>query len=76
MKIGFIVGAGVGYVLGARDGHGRYEQLKSKATELWNDDEVRAKVRSASSSVQDAAKDAARRMPPTQSTASTGAATP
>jgi hypothetical protein len=65
-KLGFIAGAGIGYVLGARDGRGRYEQLKSKVTEVWNDEDVRNKVRSASGSVQEVAKDAARRMPPHQ----------
>jgi hypothetical protein len=74
-KIGFIAGAGIGYVLGARDGRGRYEQLKSKASELWNDEDVRNKVRSAGGSVQDVAKDAARRMPPHQPDAEKDAAT-
>ena len=36
-----LVGLGVGYLLGARAGRERYEQIKTKANELWEDPRVR-----------------------------------
>lgn len=36
-----LVGLGVGYLLGARAGRERYEQIRAKATELWEDPRVR-----------------------------------
>lgn len=51
-KIIFAAGAAVGYVLGARDGRGRYEQIKSQADSLWNDPRVQDKVSSAQQSVK------------------------
>ncbi|MHB1171597.1 MAG: hypothetical protein ACYCZY_03705 [Lacisediminihabitans sp.] len=44
LKILFLVGLGVGYVLGARAGRARYEQLKAKATEAWEDPRARKVV--------------------------------
>lgn len=35
-KLIFIVGLGIGYVLGARAGRQRYEQIASAAEKLWN----------------------------------------
>lgn len=35
-KILFVVGLGVGYVLGTRAGRERYEQIKRAATGVWN----------------------------------------
>jgi len=35
-KILFVVGLGVGYVLGTRAGRERYEQMKSAAERVWN----------------------------------------
>lgn len=35
-KIAFVLGAGLGYVLGSRAGRARYEQIKSGANALWN----------------------------------------
>lgn len=35
-KLLFVAGAAVGYVLGARAGRQRYEQIKSAAESLWN----------------------------------------
>lgn len=43
-KISFLVGAGVGYVLGARAGHQRYEQIKSSAQGVWNRPKVQETV--------------------------------
>ena len=44
VKLLFIVGLGVGYILGARAGRPRYEQLKAKATEAWGDPRVQKVV--------------------------------
>lgn len=38
------LGVGVGYVLGAAAGRERFEQIKSQATRIVNDPEVRQKV--------------------------------
>ncbi|WP_430646949.1 YtxH domain-containing protein [Agromyces sp. GXS1127] len=35
-KILFVVGLGVGYVLGARAGRERYEQIRRAAEDVWN----------------------------------------
>ncbi|MGO1594811.1 MAG: hypothetical protein ACTHW1_11060, partial [Ancrocorticia sp.] len=46
-----IVGGSIGYVLGARAGRGRYEQIAKLASKIWNSNPV--------SSAKDKAKDAA-----------------
>ncbi len=43
-KISFLLGAAVGYVLGARAGQQRYEQIKSGATQLWQSKPVQQQV--------------------------------
>jgi hypothetical protein len=64
-----LVGAGIGYVLGAKAGRERFEQIKSQFQRLVNDPEVRQKVADlpttvkenlpkAQSAVSDAAKSA------------------
>ncbi len=50
-KLSFIAGVGVGYVLGARAGRHRYEQIKSGAQGVWNN----PKVQDAVSHAQDVA---------------------
>jgi hypothetical protein len=52
-KLIFVVGAAVGYVVGTRRGRRGYEQLKSQATDLWNNPKVKQTV----SDVQQFAKD-------------------
>ena len=54
-KGSFLLGVGVGYVLGTRAGRERYEQIKERATSVWNNPQVRQKV----SSVEQTAKSAA-----------------
>lgn len=52
-KLIFVIGAAVGYVVGTRRGRRGYEQLKSQATELWNNPKVKQTV----SDVQQFAKE-------------------
>ena len=54
-RLMFIAGAAIGYVLGARDGRGRYEQIKSQADSLWHDPRVQEKVNTASATVKEKA---------------------
>jgi hypothetical protein len=46
-KLSFLVGLGVGYVLGARSGRERYEQIAAKAQEIWQDPRVQEKANQA-----------------------------
>lgn len=62
----FVVGVGVGYVLGAKAGRQRYEQIASSAGKLWNSKavakpraEVQQFVDTQTPKVVDAATDAA-----------------
>lgn len=34
-KVGFVLGAALGYILGTRAGRARYEQIKRGATAVW-----------------------------------------
>ncbi|MDF1605762.1 hypothetical protein [Nocardioides sp. YIM 152315] len=43
-KLSFLVGMGVGYVLGARAGRGRYDQIAEKAQAAWRDPRVQERV--------------------------------
>jgi hypothetical protein len=43
-RIMFVAGAAVGYVLGARAGRRRYEQIKAAGDRLWNDKNVQQGV--------------------------------
>lgn len=51
-RTSFLAGVAVGYVLGSRAGHGRYEQIKDQANQLWSSKTVQRGV--------DQAKDTAR----------------
>ena len=51
-KLSFVVGAGVGYVLGARAGRKRYEQIKGQATRLWRSEPVQDRVGTATDAVK------------------------
>lgn len=51
-RIGFLTGVAVGYVLGARAGRSRYEQIKKQADTLWNDPRVQEKVGTATETVK------------------------
>ncbi len=54
-KILIVTGLAVGYVLGARAGRERYEQIKRAAARFWNDPRVQEQV----DRVEDFAKDKA-----------------
>lgn len=54
-KLLLVVGMAVGYVLGARAGRERYEDIKRAAGRVWNDPKVQRQVRNA----EDFAKDKA-----------------
>lgn len=56
-KLVFVVGAAVGYVLGARAGRKRYEQIKSGADKVWNSPTVQKRVEQVQSFVDDHAPD-------------------
>jgi hypothetical protein len=58
-KAALLVGLGVGYVLGTRDGRERYEQIKAQATKAWNDPRVQDKAGKAQTKAQEAVKQAA-----------------
>lgn len=43
-KLSFLAGAAVGYVLGARAGVQRYEQIKALSNKVWSSDPVQHQV--------------------------------
>jgi hypothetical protein len=55
----FVTGAAVGYVLGARAGRRRYEQIKAAADRVWNDRNVQKSVNDVVGTVQGFVKDKA-----------------
>ena len=54
-KAALVVGMAAGYVLGTRDGRGRYEQIKTQADRLWNDPKVQKNVAQAQDVVKEKA---------------------
>ena len=58
-RILFAAGAAVGYVLGARAGRRRYEQIKAAADRVWNDRNVQKGVGQAVDTVQGFVKEKA-----------------
>ena len=56
-KLALVVGIGVGYVLGTRAGRERFEELRGKAKELWQSDDVQHAVHSAQEKVTAVAKE-------------------
>jgi hypothetical protein len=51
----FILGLVVGYVLGTRAGHERYEQIKEHATDVWKSPRVQGSVDAAKQTAKSAA---------------------
>lgn len=58
-KVLLVVGIGVGYVLGARAGRERYEDIKRVAEKFWSDPRVQKQVTVAEDFVKDKAPDVA-----------------
>lgn len=58
-KILLVVGLGVGYVLGARAGRQRYEEIVRAAQGFWNDPRVQKQVNHAEEFVKDKGEDVA-----------------
>lgn len=56
-KLVLLVGFGIGYVLGARAGRGRYEQIKRAASRFWNDPRVSHQVHNVEKFARDKAPD-------------------
>lgn len=54
-KLSFLAGLGVGYVLGARAGRERYDQIAGKAQQVWQDPRVQQKAEQAGHLVQEKA---------------------
>lgn len=46
-KLLFVAGAAVGYVLGARAGRKRYEQIKGAAAKIWESEGIQKQVETA-----------------------------
>lgn len=53
----FLAGAAVGYVLGARAGREKYDQLRDKAQDLWQDPRTQEKVHDVGEAIKDKAPD-------------------
>ena len=51
-KLSLLAGAAIGYVLGAKAGHQRYEQIMGRATKAWSSDPVQFKVETAKEAVR------------------------
>ncbi|GAA5031870.1 hypothetical protein ACFQRL_09920 [Microbacterium fluvii] len=60
-KVGIVIGLAAGYVLGARAGRQRYEQIKEQALKVWNLPPVQEQVDKA----KDLAKSSAMALPTT-----------
>lgn len=65
-KLTVLIGGGIGYVLGARAGRERYEQIERQARRVWKDPRVEQKkaesqeaARSAATQLKDKAAEAA-----------------
>lgn len=58
-KILFVVGLGLGYVLGTRAGREKYEELRDQVLKVWNDPRVQKQVDAASDFVKDKAPEVA-----------------
>ncbi|WP_251152646.1 YtxH domain-containing protein [Cellulosimicrobium sp. Marseille-Q4280] len=56
-KIALVVGIGIGYVLGTRAGRERFEEIKVKAKDLWQSEDVQSAVHTAQDKVTTVAKE-------------------
>lgn len=83
-KLKTIVAFAAGYIVGARAGHGRYEEIKNRAKEMWEKPAVQEQVEKVSEGAKKVAHDAKQHLPGTDdpeespekaSSAATGRAT-
>ena len=58
-KILLVTGVAIGYVLGAKAGRQKYEDIKAAASKLWGDPRVQKQVHDAGDFVKDKAPDIA-----------------
>ena len=72
-KLSFLAGLAAGYVLGAKAGQKRYEQIKGKATQVWSSDPVQSKVDTVVQTVKDQAPVVAAKVGDAAKTASSAA---
>lgn len=56
-KLLFVAGAAAGYILGARAGRKRYEQIRARAERFWSDPKVQKGVDQVQGFVKDHAPD-------------------
>ncbi|WP_255590266.1 YtxH domain-containing protein [Cellulomonas sp. PS-H5] len=56
-KLAFVLGAGVGYVLGTRAGRAQFEKIKGWASDAWHDPRVQSTVDDLESKATGFAKD-------------------
>ena len=54
-KLSFLAGLAAGYVLGAKAGQKRYQQIKTQADRLWGSDPVQARVDTVKQAVREQA---------------------
>lgn len=71
-KLSLLIGFGAGYVLGARAGRARYDQIASKAQQVWHDPRVQERAGQAQHLVMDKAGSAGARVASTVSDKATG----
>lgn len=56
-KLLFVIGAAVGYILGARAGRERYEQISQQAGKVWNNPKVQSTVEDVKAQAQSTVED-------------------
>lgn len=59
MKVGFLAGVAIGYVLGTRAGRQQFDKIKEKAQEVWENPKVQESVHRAQDTATDFVKEKA-----------------
>ncbi|KQU65194.1 hypothetical protein [Phycicoccus sp. Root101] len=54
-KLSFIAGVAAGYVLGAKAGQKRYEQIRGRASQVWSSEPVQHRVETVKEAVKEQA---------------------
>lgn len=55
IRLAFLAGTALGYLLGARAGRSRYEKIKDQATTAWQDPKVQEGLKSAGNAIKEQA---------------------